>query len=124
MPTVILVDSSLSLSRLVGKTGPVAPPPSSGRSPAPETITLDDDVELRHLAVSGISYLLSQIEINCKAALYIEIIIYSGGYEYKGEINWAQVPLPCTAPVVIPSLLSLSWLAAGARSLGTVLLPL
>jgi len=66
MPTVILVDSSLSLSRLVGKTGPVAPPPPSGRSPAPETITLDDDVELRHLAVSGISYLLSQIEINCK----------------------------------------------------------
>jgi len=64
MPTVIIVDNSLSMGRLVGKkekeNRPLTP-----KSPQ-ETITIEDDIELRHLAIQGISYLLDQIETNCR----------------------------------------------------------
>jgi len=64
MPTVIIVDNSLSMGRLVGKKEKEYKPPTP-KSPQ-ETITIDDDVELRHLAIQGISYLLDQIETNCR----------------------------------------------------------
>jgi len=64
MPTVIIVDNSLSMGRLVGKKEREYKP-STPKSPQ-ETITIDDDVELRHLAIQGISFLLDQIETNCR----------------------------------------------------------
>jgi len=64
MPTVIIVDNSLSMGRLVGKKEKENKPPTP-KSPQ-ETITIDDDLELRHLAIQGISFLLDQIETNCR----------------------------------------------------------
>lgn len=64
MPTVIIVDNSLSMGRLVGKKEKDYRP-QTPKSPQ-ETITIDDDVEIRHLAIKGLSFLLDQIETNCR----------------------------------------------------------
>jgi len=59
MPTVILVDCSLSMSRVVD--GFRSPP-----SPSVEIEIEEEKIELRHLASHGIKALLDQIESNCK----------------------------------------------------------
>ena len=51
MPTLILVDCGLSMGRLVGKKEEKARPATQGGD-IPE-ITLDDDTEIRHLAIQA-----------------------------------------------------------------------
>ena len=51
MPTLILVDCGLSMGRLVGKREDKARPATQGGD-IPE-ITLDDDTEIRHLAIQA-----------------------------------------------------------------------
>jgi len=68
MPTVILLDSSLSMSRL-------AMPKASDNAPI-ELSGTGEELELRHLAVTGINYLLDQIEVNCKLE-YVALIQFS-----------------------------------------------
>ena len=74
MPTVILVDCGLSMGRLAGKTEREVVRPASGRSP--QEITLDDDLEIRQLAVQGISHLLAQIETNCRLE-HVAVLTFS-----------------------------------------------
>jgi len=61
---VILLDCGLSMGRLVGKNERETVKPATAGSP--QEITIDDDVEIRHLALQGISQLLNQIETNCR----------------------------------------------------------
>ena len=60
MPTVILLDCGLSMGRLVGKKERETVKPATPRSP--QEITIDDDVEIRHLALQG--NLLTSLVIN------------------------------------------------------------
>jgi hypothetical protein len=68
MPTVILLDSSLSMSRL-------ATPNPNPNSPI-ELSSSGEEMELRHLAAFGITHLLQQIESNCKLE-YVALIQFS-----------------------------------------------
>jgi len=72
MPTVILLDSSLSMARL-------AIPKSDPNRPI-ELSSSGEELELRHLATHGINHLLEQIENNCKVE-QVAIIQYSSGCE-------------------------------------------
>ena len=62
MPTLILVDCGLSMGRLVGKKEDKARPASQGGD-IPE-ITLDDDTEIRHLAIQAGRDILPKNKIN------------------------------------------------------------
>ena len=78
MPTLILLDCGLSMGRLIGKKdGPKMSPNNS--SDIPE-ITLDDDTEIRHLAIQGITQLLARIETNCRLE-HVALVTYSSGAE-------------------------------------------
>ncbi|XP_023336085.1 integrator complex subunit 14 [Eurytemora carolleeae] len=68
MPTVILLDSSLSMSRL-------ATPNPNPNSPI-ELSSTGEEMELRHLAAYGITQLLDQVESNCKLE-YVALIQFS-----------------------------------------------
>ena len=66
MPTLILLDCGLSMGRLVGKKE--VPRPATSGDDIPE-ITLDDDTEIRHLAIQGVTQLLARMETNCRSVL-------------------------------------------------------
>ena len=74
MPTVILLDCGLSMGRLTGKKEREIVKPATPKSP--QEITIDDDVEIRHLALHGISQLLTQIETNCRLE-QVALVTYS-----------------------------------------------
>ena len=71
MPTVILMDVGLSMARLTGKTERESARTVIGRSSHEE-----EDVEIRQLAVQGISHLLSQVETNCRLE-HVAVLTYS-----------------------------------------------
>ena len=76
MPTVILLDCGLSMGRLACKRD----------TARPQEITIDIDVdieedfEIRQLAVQGISHLLSQVETNCRLE-HVAVLTYSSVFE-------------------------------------------
>ena len=74
MPTVVLVDCGLSMGRLAGKTERELVRAATARSP--QEITIDDDLEIRQLAVQGLSHLLAQIETNCRLE-HVAVLTFS-----------------------------------------------
>ena len=78
MPTVILLDCGLSMGRLVGKKGGETVKPATPKSP--QEITIEDDVEIRHLALAGVSQILTQIETHCRLE-HVALITYASQSE-------------------------------------------
>ena len=78
MPTLILLDCGLSMGRLVGKKEDKSRPATSGGD-IPE-ITLDDDTEIRHLAIQGVTQLLARIEKNCRLE-HVALVTFSSAAE-------------------------------------------
>ena len=74
MPTVVLVDCGLSMGRLAGRTEREVVRPGSGKTP--QEITIEDDLEIRQLAVQGLSPLLAQIETNCRLE-HVAVLTFS-----------------------------------------------
>ena len=77
MPTLILLDCGLSMGRLVGKKE--APRSATAGGEIPEII-LDDDTEIRHLAIQGITQLLARIETNCRLE-HVALVTFSSTAE-------------------------------------------
>ena len=89
MPTLILLDCGLSMGRLVGKKE--VPRPATSGDDIPE-ITLDDDTEIRHLAIQGVTQLLARMETNCRSVmsrimqtirLLCELYVYFDNYSNR-----------------------------------------
>ena len=74
MPTVVLVDCGLSMGRLAGKSEREVVRPATARSP--QEITIEDDLEIRQLAVQGLSHLLAQVETNCRLE-HVAVLTFS-----------------------------------------------
>eukprot|EP00088_Acartia_fossae_P030699 TRINITY_DN3169_c0_g1_i6.p1 TRINITY_DN3169_c0_g1~~TRINITY_DN3169_c0_g1_i6.p1 ORF type:complete len:508 (+),score=91.69 TRINITY_DN3169_c0_g1_i6:22-1524(+) len=78
MPTVVLLDSSLSMARL-------AIPKSDPNRPI-ELSSTGEELELRHLAAHGISHLVEQIETNCKLE-QVALLQYSSHCELTSPFS-------------------------------------
>jgi len=90
MPTVILVDSSLSMSRLVEGVRKSPGTPNSD-------VDLEESVELRHLAVHGLLSFLDKVETNCRLE-HLALLQFSSVCElavpFTREVDQLRAKLP------------------------------